>query len=211
MFETEALTVLGLGPGSAWEDIQDRFRTLAKQLHPDVTGDPESAVRFAAVREAFVSLRQRRGRARIFEKPVAPRHPAPEPGQEVYFWGKLLVEGLSESIRKLAAGRLGDLGRKTAWSYLKTALDDASPVVRLAAVQALAKLRLAQAAGPLSVLFAREKAEIKLAILEVAAQAGFEAGYGNLLQAAQADLNLVVRQRAREHLQASSAKRHQAG
>lgn len=53
--EAEALMVLGLDAGANWQQIQDRYRELAQQHHPDKQGDAAS---FQSVREAYLTLKR---------------------------------------------------------------------------------------------------------------------------------------------------------
>lgn len=50
-------TLLGVARDASPQDIKRAFRTLAKELHPDVTGDdPEKAERFKAIKSAYEIL-----------------------------------------------------------------------------------------------------------------------------------------------------------
>lgn len=51
----QAYSALELTPGAGWGQIQQRYRKLAAQLHPDRGG---CAVRFMQIREAYELLRQ---------------------------------------------------------------------------------------------------------------------------------------------------------
>lgn len=44
MYETEALSKLGLPPYADFEDIKSRFRQLAKKYHPDKGGDKQEFI-----------------------------------------------------------------------------------------------------------------------------------------------------------------------
>src|SRR4051812_43689809 len=48
--------VLGLVPGSSWDEVRAAHRRLAQALHPDVTGSDSDHRRMAAVNEAFAAL-----------------------------------------------------------------------------------------------------------------------------------------------------------
>lgn len=50
-----ALSILGLEQGASWSDIQQQYRRLARQHHPDKGGDPKV---FVEIRQAFESLKR---------------------------------------------------------------------------------------------------------------------------------------------------------
>lgn len=50
-----AFQTLDLRPDDNWQAVQQRYRRLALQCHPDKGGDPE---RFSAVREAYETLKK---------------------------------------------------------------------------------------------------------------------------------------------------------
>jgi len=45
--------ILGVGPGDTVEQIRSAYRRLARQLHPDMSGDPADHRRFADVADAY--------------------------------------------------------------------------------------------------------------------------------------------------------------
>ncbi len=45
--------ILGVSPGASREEIRTAFRRLARQTHPDVSGDPSSYGRFVLIREGY--------------------------------------------------------------------------------------------------------------------------------------------------------------
>lgn len=53
--KSDALLVLGLEAGSDWNEVQQRYRELASQHHPDKGGD---SAKFIEVREAYEILSQ---------------------------------------------------------------------------------------------------------------------------------------------------------
>ena len=66
--------ILGVSPGATWEEIQRRYRLLAWQYHPDHhPDDPEAAVQFRQLAEAYDALRQvkdkPRGAAQFYLRP----------------------------------------------------------------------------------------------------------------------------------------------
>jgi curved DNA-binding protein len=69
--------ILGVGPEATAQDIKKAFRQIARECHPDVTGDdPVAAERFKSARKAYETLidpvtrsrYDRRGERRKFEK-----------------------------------------------------------------------------------------------------------------------------------------------
>ena len=68
--------LLGVGPGAAAEEIRGAYRRLARQHHPDTSGDPGSAALMRQINEAWEVLRDplRRGEYdRARPRPPAPR------------------------------------------------------------------------------------------------------------------------------------------
>jgi hypothetical protein len=49
----DALKVLGIPAGSDWGTVTRAYRRLARETHPDVSGDPDAAERFATVTAAY--------------------------------------------------------------------------------------------------------------------------------------------------------------
>lgn len=54
--------MLGLSPTASWEQVRQRYRALAKKLHPDVAG-PETAHLFALVTAAYEAIRRQKGQS----------------------------------------------------------------------------------------------------------------------------------------------------
>ncbi|MHB8066722.1 MAG: DnaJ C-terminal domain-containing protein [Desulfobaccales bacterium] len=67
--------ILGISPRATWEEIQHRYRALARQCHPDHhPDDPEAAAQFRVLVEAYDALRQvwskpRRAAAQTYTRP----------------------------------------------------------------------------------------------------------------------------------------------
>ena len=54
-----AFDILGVDPGTDFEEVRKSFRALAKQLHPDVNpGDDEAADEFKKVQAAYDVLKR---------------------------------------------------------------------------------------------------------------------------------------------------------
>src|SRR5437763_11444981 len=48
--------VLGVGHGATEDEIKRAYRKLARELHPDVNGDPEAERRFKQITAAYQTL-----------------------------------------------------------------------------------------------------------------------------------------------------------
>jgi hypothetical protein len=67
--------LLGVEPGSQWEDVRSAYRRLAKELHPDVGGG--DATRMAEINHAFRVLSAARAAPEAEPEPVPEPRPAP--------------------------------------------------------------------------------------------------------------------------------------
>ena len=54
--ESDYYELLGVPRGASDADIKRAFRTLARELHPDVSGEPDAAARFRDIAEAYEVL-----------------------------------------------------------------------------------------------------------------------------------------------------------
>jgi hypothetical protein len=52
-FRTPGVSALGLDPGASRSEITRAYRRLALLTHPDVSGDPTAAQRFASLTDAY--------------------------------------------------------------------------------------------------------------------------------------------------------------
>ena len=71
--------LLGVAPGAPLEEIRGAYRRLARQHHPDTSGDPASATEMRRINEAWETLRDPGRRAaydRARPRVAAPRRPA---------------------------------------------------------------------------------------------------------------------------------------
>jgi len=50
-------TILGVGRSTPATEVRERYLALARKLHPDVTSNPADAMNFAAIVEAYESIR----------------------------------------------------------------------------------------------------------------------------------------------------------
>jgi len=84
---TDYYGVLGLAPGASSSEIDNRYRELAKSLHPDRNADPQDQERFKQVssaysalkhpgtREAYDEFRARVAEGRLYTPPKTPAAP----------------------------------------------------------------------------------------------------------------------------------------
>jgi hypothetical protein len=70
--------VLGLQRGATEEEIRSAYRARARELHPDASGDPDTAAAFRQATEAYDELRGNR-EERSGGVPVPVRHEAARP------------------------------------------------------------------------------------------------------------------------------------
>jgi curved DNA-binding protein CbpA len=185
-----ALTSLGLGPGANEEEIRTAYRRLAMRYHPDATGDPRSAERFAGIVRAYKVLstfersaggdagadRARRSRYRSVE----------EAGTDLSALGQVVSSDPDAGARAAAARALGLTGRAAAYVFLRRALYDSVDDVALEAVRAAALLGSRQAEGEVAALYGRSRKPLRRHILESALGTG-ESLFRSTLEAALKD------------------------
>lgn len=110
-------------------------------------------------------------------------------------YGELLVSGRNAAIRAMAAKTLGNLGRRSAYGYLRQAFSDAEDRVVCEAVRAVGRIGIRQAKGELITLFSRGSPAIKHAVLDCVEELGDLEEYGSLLYSALKDPYASVRER----------------
>jgi len=166
----EALDRLGLGPEADDAEIRIAYRHLALRYHPDASGDPGTARRFAKVVKAYKVLtvagegsrRDRRLRYRSVE----------DAGEDLFALGQVVASDPDAGARAQAARALGLSGRTAAYVFLRRALYDKSQEVALEAVRAVALLGSKQAEGEVAALYSRSDASLRRRILDVARGTG---------------------------------------
>jgi HEAT repeat protein len=190
-----SLAVLGLGPGADEEEIRTAWRRLARRLHPDGSGDPATAARFARVARAYKVLKALPAAAAPASGAAAPYRRVLEAGDDLFALGRILAEDADPGAREAATRRLGLTGRTAAYVFLRRALYDADEGVAKAAVRAVALLGTRQAAGEVAALYSRSGLELRRHIVETAA-ATPEPLFLPVLRAARAEADPVLRLRA---------------
>lgn len=85
MTPAEAYSVLGVAPGSSWDDVRRAYRSLMRDHHPDRAGDTHAGAA-ALVTQAFATLEARRATAgpsmpssRTVPRPPAQPRPSSRP------------------------------------------------------------------------------------------------------------------------------------
>jgi hypothetical protein len=176
-----AIAALGLGPGADDTDIRIAYRRLAMRYHPDVSGDPRTAKRFARVVRAYKVLTasgsasgaasglSRGGSSAAARTSYRSVEAA---GSGLFALGQLLASEPEAGARAAAARALGLSGRTAAYVFLRRALYDPSPQVALEAVRAMALLGTRQAEGEVAALYSRSVPGLRRKILELAGATG---------------------------------------
>lgn len=192
----DARAVLALGPHADGDDVRIAYRRLAKRYHPDTSGDPGTAGRFARVTRAYkvlTALPAERlpgaGAASRYRRVI-------EAGDDLFALGQVLASEPDGGARADAATRLGLSGRTAAYVFLRRALYDPDEMVATAAVRSVALLGVRQAEGELAALYCRATFELRAIILELAEATG-EKVFGGALTAAVKDENIMLRTRAK--------------
>lgn len=98
--------VLGVSPDADEEEIRSAYRNLARQHHPDASGDPETAEAFCRATEAYEQLRERaaqstgqgqpvRVEVRVGPRPRTEAEPLIPPRERPHGrWGRVTAEPL---------------------------------------------------------------------------------------------------------------------
>lgn len=182
---SSVLASLGLGPGADEEDIRRAYRRLALRFHPDASGDPQTARRFARVVRAYKILVAGGGEPTARRSSSAYRS-VEEAGRDIFALGQLLASEPEPGSRCAAARELGLSGKSAAYVFLRRAFYDIAEEVALEAVRAVAMLGSRQAEGEVAALYSRSTSRQKARILELALATG-ELLFRSTLQAAATD------------------------
>lgn len=191
------LAVLGLDAKAKESDIRQAYRMLAKKYHPDLSGRNTSLI-FDRVTHAYRNLTVKETASRVVKYPVREtgRKPCTAPAYKkdpLSELGNILLKSSSAEQRAFAAKRLGNSGKKTAFTYLRKGLFDTDPLVVRSSVQAIGRLKVYQSAGDLSCAFSRGGAEIRLEVLKAVEAIGVTGGFKNIILQAMKDPAPLVR------------------
>ena len=179
--------ILGVPFGAGTEELKDAYRRLAKKYHPDLTRNLESGRTFAKIVNAYKTLSAYNEKKSIIDFPVKETKrsgyssAAANTSHDIFSLGKLLCEGKTVSIRTFAARRLGNCGKRSAYAFLRKALNDSSNVVVKTAVEAIGKLEINQSSGELGSVFSRGDKEVKLAILDTVERIGCKPPFRSII------------------------------
>ena len=216
-------TVLQVAPDADEEAIRRAYRRLVKLYHPDVAANPRKAVQNSRKLEEIMAAYQRllsRRRPYAARPTGSSRRPtsgdystsgsggggtksrtfrsSPRKSVDPSRWaryGELLLSGRNAAIRAMAAKTLGDLGRRSAYGYLRQAFLDSEDRVVCEAVRAVGRIGIRQAKGELMSLFSRGSPSIKHAVLDCVEELGDLEEYGALLYSALKDPFASIRER----------------
>jgi hypothetical protein len=188
--------VLALGPGANGEEVRLAYRRLAKRYHPDSSGDPETAGRFARVAKAYKVLTALPPTRLPATGTVNRYRRVIEAGDDLFALGQVLATDPDSGARAEAAKRLGLSGRTAAWVFLRRALYDGQEAVAGAAIRSVALLGVRQAEGEIASLYGRASTALRTVILETAEATG-ERVFKGTLEVAAKDDNILLRARAK--------------
>lgn len=116
--------------------------------------------------------------------------------QDLFSLGRMLTSGSSTSTRTFAARSLGNLGKRSAYTFLKRGLRDPEQQVLVSCVRSIGRLKIAQSAGDLSAVFQQGDAEVRRVVMETVGEIDRLQLFRNLILAGLEDADASVRQRA---------------
>lgn len=192
-----ALASLALGPEANCEEIRTAYRRLAMRYHPDASGDPLTAKRFAKVVRAYKVLTASDNRGP--REGLLRYRSVEDAGSDLFALGQLLASEADPGARAAAVRALGLSGRSAAYVFLRRALYDPFEEVALEAVRAVALLGSRQAEGEVAALFSRAPAKLRTGILQVALATG-EKLFRSTIEAAGKDADPALRAMAARYL-----------
>lgn len=196
--ELRMYKVLGVKLGASKDEITSAYRRLVKEYHPDAS-HRHTAVQFNQVVEAYNTLKVRDDAKQCIDFPVRDKRTRPghqKREDDIFNLGNLLLNGKQTGIRAFAARKLGNSGKKSAYGFLRRALNDPSPLVQKSVVEAIGSLRIQQCSGELALLFHDSGREIKSVILDAVQNIGTQGGFRNIILAGMQDSDLYIRTKA---------------
>lgn len=220
----ELYRVLEVEPSADFASIRESYRRLLKRYHPDSGGTCADADKLDAIVDAFRRLKavhpgaRRSPRSRQAGTASAARRSSRHRGAaagtaagtaaagrgargerrplDVFSLGRMLTTGTSVSARTFAARSLGNLGKRSAYTFLRRGLYDPEEQVVVSCVRAIGRLHIVQSAGDLSALFNRGSDEVRRAVMETVGEIDRLQLFRNLVLAGLEDADGAVRQRA---------------
>jgi len=223
----DAYRILQVAGDSDAATVRRAYRSLVKRFHPDLAGRRGNAVRLDRIIEAYRYLSDNGYLREVSKAPAMHGRRArsvptqanrstqgTEPSQtageaDVFRLVDLLISGESPETRAFAAERLGGMGKRWTWTFLRNALNDPSEVVVKSAVRALGRLGTSRCAGELAGVFLSGDTELRHTVLDAVEQSSRRGAFGGvILEALRAEDGEVRRRALRLFAQ---SKREEAG
>lgn len=141
---SDAMTVLGITAETPPVEVKERYRSLIKQNHPDVTGDPGDSLRLSRIVEAYrvltinKQIRPDIGFTRKY-RPVGKTRI-----RELVTLGRWALEAENAATRAYAVRKIGELHIAGGIAFLRQAVHDSDERVADEAVRALFSQRSLQ-------------------------------------------------------------------
>lgn len=200
----ELYRVLEVRPSDDFDTIRESYRRLLKRYHPDSGGPCADPQKLDAVIDAFKRLSVARRDAKPAPSsagadngtPARDTARKPAADGDLFSLGRTLTTAGSVSARTFAARSLGNLGKRSAFGYLKQGLEDPEQQVVISCLRAIGRLRIAHSAGALSAVFNRSNAEVRRVVMETVAEINTLQLFRNLILGGLEDDAAAVRQRA---------------
>jgi len=198
MTKYEIYRTLGLQTGASMDEIKEAYRNLVKRYHPDLGRNGGDGIRFSKVVEAYKTLTVTKKTGSLVDFPVknVKKKSASSTSQknaDIFSLGNLLEHGKTVGMRAFAARSLGNSGKRTAYAFLRKALNDTSELVIKTAVEAIGNLQIKQSYGELSSLYSRGSIEIREAVLLAVQNIGIEGAFKDILFLAKYDSDKTIR------------------
>ncbi|HUX50667.1 MAG TPA: DnaJ domain-containing protein [Spirochaetia bacterium] len=190
MTRTAMYSFLGLPDGAELDEVKRSYRTLAKRLHPDLSGDDATRAQFERVSDAYERLVELLSAGKV-------RRAAADVSVDIFSVGQVVERGSSVAARTAAIRTLADAGKRSAYPFLRKALYDKNSLIVREAVRAIGTLRIRQSAGELAALFTRADLSVKTEVLGVAARMGDGGAFLSIIEMGLSDSDSNVRRMSR--------------